>query len=495
MLIDIRINILLNFNKACPEKIFKFLSKSLPKKKILSFQEIDIAFIPFESQVFSLDSRITFQACFNSLLESTRIPHLETLAFQIASVCYALNEYPSVRYIKRSNNKNTKDLAQLVLGRLDELKKYYQGMGDGFEKDRSQLIIIDRSFDWTSLILHELTFQAMAHDNFTIKNNVFRFTENGAQKEVVFDDRDEVCAELRHQHIYNAADAMRFKLKNCVDSGLASTVDVAQSTSLAGLSYVIKKIPQQQKIVDNYSRYMSALKQCVDFYGKHLEDICIFEQDLAMGKEAVEDKITYDVKKKLISFLMDNNVSIQNKIRLIILYILFMNGVSEDIFNELVNNAQLSPADVQTILNLKKLGVTTDVDENNKKHTVPRKDRVDENTFQVSRWTPKIKDILEYCIENHLDPDEFPYVSVREHSTEKYKASSSRYNATWYKGKYPKKEGSRIILFIIGGVTYSEMRSVYEVSKNFKNWNIIIGSSHIMTPEDFLKDLSDLSEH
>lgn len=42
---------LLNFNEACPEKFFKFLSKSLPKKKILSFQEIDIAFIPFESQV------------------------------------------------------------------------------------------------------------------------------------------------------------------------------------------------------------------------------------------------------------------------------------------------------------------------------------------------------------------------------------------------------------------------------------------------------------
>lgn len=33
-----------------------------------------------------------------------------------------------------------------------------------------------------------------------------RFTENGAQKEVVFDDKDELCAELRHQHIYNAAE-------------------------------------------------------------------------------------------------------------------------------------------------------------------------------------------------------------------------------------------------------------------------------------------------
>lgn len=52
---------------------------------------------------------------------------------------------------------------------------------------------------------------------------------------------------------------------------------------------------------------------------------------------------------------------------------------------------------------------------------------------------------------------------------------NSRYNATWYKGEDQKKEGSNIILFIIGGVTYSEMRCVYEVSKNSKNWNIVIG--------------------
>jgi len=54
---------------------------------------------------------------------------------------------------------------------------------------------------------------------------------------------------------------------------------------------------------------------------------------------------------------------------------------------------------------------------------------------------------------------------------------SSRYNATWYKGKDSKQQCSRIILFISGGVTYSEMRSAYEVSKSFKNWEVVIGRS------------------
>jgi len=153
-------------------------------------------------------------------------------------------------------------------------------------------------------------------------------------------------------------------LKNYTHSGYVSANDVSRSTSAAGVSDVIKKIPQQQKTFNNIKRYMGVLEKCMDFYGKHLANICIFEQDLVMGKEATEDKITYDVKKRLTSFLMDNNVSIKNKMRLIILYILFMNGVSEDIFKELVQNAQLPPANIQTIINLNKLGVAIIVDVN-----------------------------------------------------------------------------------------------------------------------------------
>lgn len=54
---------------------------------------------------------------------------------------------------------------------------------------------------------------------------------------------------------------------------------------------------------------------------------------------------------------------------------------------------------------------------------------------------------------------------------------SSRYNTMWYKGKDSKQHNPRIILFINGGVTYSEIRSVYEVSKICKNWDIVIGRS------------------
>lgn len=38
-----------------------------------------------------------------------------------------------------------------------------------------------------------------------------------------------------------------------------------------------------------------------------------------------------------------------------------------------------------------------------------------------------------------------------------------------------RRSGARLIVFVIGGVTYSEMRSAYQVSEAYKSCEVVIG--------------------
>lgn len=48
-----------------------------------------------------------------------------------------------------------------------------------------------------------------------------------------------------------------------------------------------------------------------------------------------------------------------------------------------------------------------------KPYQVPRKERITEHTYQTSRWTPVVKDIIEDLIDNKLEERHFPFLGGR----------------------------------------------------------------------------------
>uniref|UniRef100_A0A7N5ZUR2 Syntaxin binding protein 3 n=1 Tax=Anabas testudineus TaxID=64144 RepID=A0A7N5ZUR2_ANATE len=442
------------FTDYLPDDLFNNM-KMYCGKYIRVCKELNMSFMPQEAQVFTCDNPGAFWSIYSPKSQDKK-KTLEKLADQLVSVCATLDEYPGVRYKKDSNLDNAKTLAELV---DNKLARYYEldDSGKKKEKTQAQVLILERDFDPISPILHELTYQAMAYDLVDIQNDTYNYkSKDGAEKQALLNEDDMLWVKLRHRHIAEVS----AEIPKLVKEISASKKQPDGKITISNLAQMMKKMPSFRRQKDQKS-FVSV-------------------QDLAVGSD-VEGVKVKDPMRTLLPVLL-HQYSTYDKIRAVLLYIFSVSGTTDENLSKLIQHVKIED-ERDFILNWKELGVP--IITPTSCSFLFLRDRSQEEKYNLSRWTPVIKDVIEDAVENKLDIKEWPHQSESPavwngsgavSARQKHKASAQD----------ERRSGSRLIIFILGGISFSEMRCAYEVTQSVKSCEVIIGEPRYKIADDGL---------
>jgi syntaxin-binding protein 1 len=130
----------------------------------------------------------------------------------------------------------------------------------------------------------------------------------------------------------------------------------SEKPTMKDLSQMLKKMPQYQKELNAYALHLTLAEDCVKRFNAKIKQLCDVEQNLVMGTDAQGEKIK-DPMKIIVPLLLDHDIKVEDKLRLIMLFLLNKNGISEENLQKLLGHAMIPEANKQSILNLQNLGL------------------------------------------------------------------------------------------------------------------------------------------
>lgn len=387
----------------------------------------------------------------------------------ISAVFLALKRRPIIRY------QRTSDIAKRIAQESGKLM--YQQESGLFDFRRAEisplLLILDRRDDPVTPLLNQWTYQAMVHELLGIQDNKVDLRTIGS----IPKDQQEVVLSSEQDAFFKAN-----MYENFGDIGMNIKKMVDEFQQIAKSNQNIQTVEDMAKFVDNYPEYrkmhgnVSKHVTLVTEMSKIVEErklmlVSQTEQELACngGQVAAFEAVT--------NLLNNENVSDIDRLRLVMLYALRYEKESPvqlmQLFNKLAaKSAKYKPGLVQFLL--KQAGVdkrTGDLYGNrdllNIARNMARGLKGVENVY--TQHQPLLFQTMESISKGRLRDVDYPYVG----------------------NHYQQARPQDVVIFIVGGTTYEEARSVALLNSTNSGIRFILGGTTILNSKRFLKDLEE----
>lgn len=495
---------------------------------IQQFVELNIDWLALESNVFTFNRTLDISNIYYPSSQDVLATELNTTARQLVSLCLTLNEYPLVRYSTLGKGSICKALAQFY---EDEMKKTVTRLTSwraSESRDRGTLLILDRSIDITAALVHGITYQSMVNDLLRVKGELCYMPEQNSryihssvsvnqQPSYILSDDDTLWLQLRHQHISNVITTLtktfrEFKSKNQTAQFAAQNAN--NTSNVRDMIRVMNDMPEYKQMVNMYSKHFSISETTYNrFNNKKLRYIAELEQDIVTGLSEQGDKVSQKkVKEMLVQYCTDNDIGRVEKLRLIILYIVVYgqldDTLKQQVLVDIPNQLQ------QCLIHINRLQSSTD---NNTTQQRARQQYASSLTGQhelmLQRYIPYIQTVMSQISQHTLDEALYPYNSpppegymARSHQQNRRQRHDWKDNTTngttngannittSTSNSNIDDDRPYIIVYVLGGITYEEIRTAYQVADS-SDVNLIIGSTNTITGNEFVRQLCNVNSN
>ena len=501
-----------------PKRIIDLIKNENIRKYMKTFSEIHSDFLVLEHRVFSLYGG---KKSFNDLYinKENRSEELSNRAQQLVGLCLSLQEEPFIRY--SANSRDAKTLAELFNQQFSDTK---QSLSDWTPNQQNQsiLLIMDRKDDPLTPFLHNLSFQPMIfdllHDDIIENGTKIKgLSSSTDQKEQASkpdtksirsmpDENDQVWIKYRHEFIGEVVQQLpkqfnQWQTQNAVVKLKRNNNSDAKTKDLISAA---RDMPQYQKLVKQYTTNISMADKLMKiFKSGGLRDIIQLEQDMATGIDEDGKKIDRTkMQKQFSEILMNGDKDEILKLRTFMMYVISQGGMKPEQRKIMLKQSGFSESTEDIIVNLGCLGVTLTAQrpgqpsggcKNYWKQVVKiAKSKVE--TTSITRYTSYLEWTLNEQFNNSLSDKDFEWIqkpgnqkkartvkSYRKHAKNKGDNDDNGSGSGNKSGK-----GPRYIVFFLGGVSYSEIKTCYEFSKK-NDVDIFVGSTLIYSPQQYLK--------
>ncbi|KAJ1257833.1 hypothetical protein BS78_10G026700 [Paspalum vaginatum] len=531
------------FSSSIPKELVTYIkndSSVIPR--IGALREMNLEFFAIDMQGFVTDHDTALNDLYGPSEHNSKKFNdtITTMATRIATTFASLKEFPSVRYrAPKGGDASTPTKFDMVPKWLatavwDIVSKYKSTIPEFPQKETCELLIVDRPIDQIAPVIHEWTYDAMCHDLLEMDGNkyiyeVSKMDSEPEKKEALLEDHDPLWIELRHIHIADSSERLYEKMNNFVAKNKAAQLSRdGGEVSTRDLQKIVQALPQYSDQVEKLTLHIEIAGKINKFIREYgLRDIGQVEQDLVFGDAGAKEVISILRSKQ--------DMSPENKLRLLIIYaIVYPEKFEGDKGEKLMQLAKLPRDDMDVINCLRYLGgsdtkkssrtgtFSLKFDAQKKKNAARTEKQDGEETWALSRFFPLIEELIEKLGKGELPLKEYPSMgepsSAPQGATQTAASTAgppqnpqpmsmrSRRTPQWAKSRNSgdsqssdssvlrhssgdfKRLGNRIFVFMIGGATRSELRTVHKLTTKMKR-EIVLGSSSIDDPPQFISNM------